>query len=252
MRLLHHGATKYRPSTVLGPACWPHFDLVAILGGGLVFDLPEAGLTAVAGDAVIVPRDVQFQGRTSVHGGIIWVQHFHPGKEDEWLRHLPGEKITHYPGALSGPWGQALLARIHEIHPQPELREEQTILFKMLLDKIRRASFSKKSSLIQKVICAAEEKQWRNVNVAWMAASAGLSQSHFRARFLAETGETAGAFLKNQRLERAGEMLRTTDLPIKEISQEAGYGEMSAFYHAFRIAEGCTPARFRKRHAKVV
>lgn len=254
MRLLHHGVSQYRPDSVLGPARWPHFDLLVVLGGSFIFDLPRVGLTAMAGDALIAPKGVRFCGRASTTGGTIWVHHFRPGKSEAeaWLSRLPKEQMTYYPGGVNENWAQALLARIHEIHPHPELKQEQTTLFKMLLNHISGSSLSQKRSLIHETIRAAKDLQWRGINIAWMAAHAGLSQSHFRARFLAETGETVGDFLMNKRLEWSREMLQTTDTPIKEISRQAGYSEPSAFYHAFRRATGCSPAKFRKRYSSMI
>jgi len=253
MHLLHHGVSKYRADSTLGPACWPHFDLLVILGGSFHFDLPQ-GMEAVAGDALLVPKGVRFRGRTSSFGGTLWVHHFRPGRteKENWLHRLPSQRMRHYPGGVRGDWSQALLARIHEIHSHPTLRPEQILLFRLLLDRVRRSSSDPRPSVIQQAIEAAKDCQWQGIDSGWMARSAGLSQSHFRARFLAETGKTIGDFLKTRRLERAQEVLRTTDVPIKEISREAGYSELSAFYHAFRKAAGCSPAKFRKRHPPMV
>ncbi len=88
------------------------------------------------------------------------------------------------------------------------------------------------------------------MTIASLAERAGFSQSHFRARFLEEMNETAGGYLKGRRLQRSRELLRSTDMPIKEIGEAVGYSEMAAFYHAFRGAFGTSPAKFRKLHSR--
>lgn len=246
--------SEYRPHSILGPACWPHFDLLVVLRGSFLFDLPRADLKAIAGDALVVPKGVRFRCQSRSFGGTIWIHHFIPGKapDEEWIHHLPRTDITHYEEGAHGSWAQALLDRIHEIHSLTKCKPEQIALFKMLLNQIRKTSSALRSTVIQDAIKAAREQQWRGVDLVWMAKQTGWSQSHFRAKFLAETGETAGDFLTKRRLDWAQEMLRTTDIPIKQISREAGYGETSAFHHAFRRVTGCPPAQYRRDHPKVV
>jgi len=254
MKLLHHGSSRYRPDQKLGPACWPHYDLLVVLSGGFHFDRPEAGLTAVAGDALIVPRGVPFQGWASTDGGTLWVHHFKSGRtaSERWLTKLPKERLAYFSGGAASVWAHALLTRIHEIHSLPEMRGEQTGLLKLLLDHIRRSPAEPKPTVIRRAVDHASSRHWKGVTVAGMARDTGMSQSHFRARFLKEMGETPGRFLKLRRLEWAREILQATDTPIKEISREAGYNEVSAFYHAFRKFAGDSPARFRKRGSRLI
>jgi AraC-like DNA-binding protein len=52
-------------------------------------------------------------------------------------------------------------------------------------------------------------------------------------------------YAKDKRLSRAVEQLITTDLPIKTIADDLGYGKPFDFARAFRKRYGFTPSRFR-------
>lgn len=87
------------------------------------------------------------------------------------------------------------------------------------------------------------------VSVTHMARQAGLSESHFRARFRAAFGQSPGRYLQRRRLQAAARQLRETDEPIKQIAAQAGYDELANFYRAFRAAFDLAPAAYRQRHA---
>lgn len=66
-------------------------------------------------------------------------------------------------------------------------------------------------------------------------------QRHFRQRYQA----SPMAWLQEQRLSRAGFLLRTTQLPIREIAYSSGFEDLTHFYRAFRRQYGTTPASWR-------
>ncbi len=52
--------------------------------------------------------------------------------------------------------------------------------------------------------------------------------------------------LRQERLRRGAELLRTTSLPIAEVSAQVGYGSVSQFGAAFRQEFGVSPSQYRK------
>lgn len=60
----------------------------------------------------------------------------------------------------------------------------------------------------------------------------------------AETGETLGAFVRALSLERADDLLRTEDDPIKLIVTKVGFASPAAFSTAFRRETGKSPLEF--------
>jgi AraC family carnitine catabolism transcriptional activator len=70
------------------------------------------------------------------------------------------------------------------------------------------------------------------------------------AAFVAECGQRPSAYLKRAQLERALQLLETTDLPLHEVARCAAFGTHVTFFRAFRRAFGCTPAQHRSRVSK--
>jgi AraC-like DNA-binding protein len=78
-----------------------------------------------------------------------------------------------------------------------------------------------------------------------LAALAGMSRTAFSERFAEVFGRSAGEFVKQARLSRAAQLLRTTDLAVKEIAGKIGFASRSHFSRAFADRYGQSPAEFR-------
>lgn len=87
----------------------------------------------------------------------------------------------------------------------------------------------------------------RKVALDEVASVAGLSRFHFIKAFRDESGSTPYQFLLRLRIEEAKRLLRTTKLPLSEISEKVGFGGSSQFVRVFKMAEGTTPGSFRSQ-----
>lgn len=79
-----------------------------------------------------------------------------------------------------------------------------------------------------------------------LAVAAGLSISRFSSLFHRQTGRSPVDFLLNYRLERAREMLGSTDMKIYEIAEYTGFDSVSYFNRKFKSVYRHTPAFYRK------
>lgn len=80
-----------------------------------------------------------------------------------------------------------------------------------------------------------------------MARAACFSKFHFLRLFREAYGETPGRYLARVRLERARELLETTDRRVTDICLDVGYESLSSFTIAFRNRFGVPPQRYRRR-----
>ncbi|BEV01073.1 AraC family transcriptional regulator [Novosphingobium olei] len=80
-----------------------------------------------------------------------------------------------------------------------------------------------------------------------LAAIAGLTPSHFCRVFKRATNLTPHQFVMKARLERAQDLLVTTDLTIAQISDQLGFASQSHLTRAFRTFTGVTPAAWRQQ-----
>ncbi len=104
-----------------------------------------------------------------------------------------------------------------------------------------------KASLLRSVNRLMSEWRGRPVNTADLADELGMSASHLRVLFKETAGVSLGRYLLNYRLNRAMALLRTTDLPIAELAEEAGFGSPQAFSRVFKQKTGQSPRVYRCR-----
>lgn len=84
------------------------------------------------------------------------------------------------------------------------------------------------------------------LDVSTLARHAQLSVRTFNRRFRAETGLAPGAWLLEQRLNRARHLLETTDLPVDEVAALAGLGSGASLRQHMRAAVGVSPSDYRR------
>lgn len=73
-----------------------------------------------------------------------------------------------------------------------------------------------------------------------------ISRRHLEARFQQTLGRSPGAEIRRQRMDRACELLQTTDLPIRDVGRACGYHEIALFSKAFRQSMDTTATAYRK------
>lgn len=79
-----------------------------------------------------------------------------------------------------------------------------------------------------------------------LARQLGVSRSLLSHRFSTEMGESFTPLLTRLRMERAQELLASTDKQIKEIAFEVGFEDHAYFSRRFLSATGLSPKDFRK------
>lgn len=84
------------------------------------------------------------------------------------------------------------------------------------------------------------------IEVAELAAIAGLSRSLFHVAFRAHAGMTAMQYVNRLRVKRAVDLLRETTLPLTDIAGQCGFPCLSHFHAVFKSYTGCTPRVMRR------
>lgn len=84
------------------------------------------------------------------------------------------------------------------------------------------------------------------LTVAQLAEEAHLSQDHLIRTFKEHLGITPHQYIMKRRIERAKELLLSTNTPIADLSMAIGFADQSHLSTTFRKAVGVSPARYRK------
>lgn len=88
-------------------------------------------------------------------------------------------------------------------------------------------------------------------SLSGMASRAGMSVRTFLRRFQALTGTTPAEWLLTERLNRARDLLETSNLPVEEVATLAGFGSAATLRHHFRRQLGLSPANYRDRFRRL-
>lgn len=87
-------------------------------------------------------------------------------------------------------------------------------------------------------------------SVEMLAFSCNMSVSNFRKVFLKVTGLSPKNYITKCFINKAQQLLLTTDKSISEICMETGFGDISWFNRQFLSKTNMTPSAFRKKHSK--
>ena len=89
------------------------------------------------------------------------------------------------------------------------------------------------------------------LNVRAVAAVAHISEAHFIRSFRRAFGETPHRYLLRRRIERAKDLLRSTDRSVTDICFDVGFISLGTFSRTFREIIGQTPSDYRLRHGPI-
>jgi AraC family transcriptional regulator len=85
------------------------------------------------------------------------------------------------------------------------------------------------------------------ISLADLARLCSMSVDHFLRSFRVASGITPYRYVLDQRLRRAADLLRTTDLPIASIATTCGFHNASNFSVKFHARFSASPTEFRRR-----
>jgi transcriptional regulator GlxA family with amidase domain len=90
----------------------------------------------------------------------------------------------------------------------------------------------------------------QRLTVDALAARALMSRRSFVRHFAAATGATPHAWLVAQRLDRAEELLETTDLGVEQVAERVGFGSAAVLRDRFARRRGTSPRAYRRTFAR--
>lgn len=140
------------------------------------------------------------------------------------------------------------------LYPGGELQEEKLqanllhLLLSLKTDRQQTASDlpdKPQDSLLRTINRLMAEWRGKTVTVAVLARAMDYSESRLRVLFKEAAGIPLGSYIQNYRINRAMALLRTTDLPIADLAEEAGFGSPQAFSRVFKKETGHTPRSYR-------
>lgn len=88
--------------------------------------------------------------------------------------------------------------------------------------------------------------------VAELAQACGISSRHLGRQFMRLTGCTVSNYLRSYCIERAKELLCSSEMSVAEVARAVHFTSTGAFTRAFRRLEHTTPLQYRQRSRQLV
>jgi AraC family transcriptional regulator len=101
---------------------------------------------------------------------------------------------------------------------------------------------------LKRVLDHIEASLDKNISLAELAATAGMSPHYFSELFKLSTGRAPHNYVLMRRIERAKQQLRDPRRNIIDAGLDAGFQNPSHFSRMFRKLEGTTPSTYRAEH----
>ncbi|MDG2527908.1 helix-turn-helix domain-containing protein [Caulobacter endophyticus] len=99
---------------------------------------------------------------------------------------------------------------------------------------------------LRRVLAHVERHIDRAITIPELARQANLSTSYFSRAFRQSQGVTAGAYVRNRRIEHAKQMLRDSSTSLAQISGACGFSDQAHFTRVFSALVGLPPHRWRR------
>ena len=122
---------------------------------------------------------------------------------------------------------------------KPQIREPQTIYEAPIPDQ-------RQDPRIRIVLDFLNANLHRRIRLTELAEAAKISPSRLSHLFKTEMGLSPGQYLMRLRMQKAGTLLATSRLSVKQIMAAAGYDDKSLFVRHFRRSFGLAPSEYRK------
>lgn len=140
-----------------------------------------------------------------------------------------------------------------KIESTPSLAECDE-LFRYMVKKYCRLvnKYSRKgySLLVQKVITRIDTDITADLSLKECAKLLNVNPSYLSTLFKKETGATLTDYVNQKRVERAKQLLHTTNMQIQTVAQSCGILDVNYFTKMFKKYSGKTPNEYRKAVAK--
>lgn len=91
--------------------------------------------------------------------------------------------------------------------------------------------------------------QFQQFDFQSIAAKAGITYDHYRRLFRLAHKMPPPAYVRDQRMLRAAELLRVTNLRVKEIACSCNFDSLADFSRSFKKYSGLSPRTYRKMHS---
>jgi len=233
------------------------YQLNYITEGSGIFETSEGQFQVVPGSMLILRPGMWHRYKPDQNTG--WNEHY-IGFNGDFCTNLFQEGFFQVskPVLFVG-FQEGLLKLFFEIIQQ--VKDEKTghqqvssantiLMLSNILSVVRNQEFAGKSieRKIRKACLYFRENLNTSVNIEKLSADMNVGYSYFRQMFRKYTGISPSQYHLSLRIQKARDLLVSTDLSFKEIANDLGFESYFYFSRIFKDKMGKSPMEFRKNH----
>ncbi len=128
-----------------------------------------------------------------------------------------------------------------------ELQLIQLLIF-LQRDNVKTKRTSTVDNIIENSVHYIKENCHQPLKVDELSSRVFLSKNYFSSIFKKRTGSTVVDYIQQARVEKACELLTTTNLPINRVIEQVGYTDYRFFNTVFKRTTGYTALKYRHIH----
>ncbi len=237
------------PFTTDNPTGRLDYYLMHVTTGTLRIKTNDDWVSANAGDTVVIPPShpytYTYEGGETL--GYLWT-HFTGSAAKFYLdemgmsplpfvRHSSREnRAMHHFLAMFDVFSEESATQIHALAAR----------LIQILTEISRSFGKEEENPLLRSLRYIDASYTEDIRVPQLAAMENLSNSRYSVIFKRHTGMSPGAYIIDLRMRHACELLRTTDMSVKQIGILVGYEDPLFFSKLFKNKTGMSPTQYRK------
>lgn len=145
---------------------------------------------------------------------------------------------------------RTILNDLFVLPDHPALTSYMQELFQNASERIQLKRSGESNPLVDRILSyTAANFMDPALSASQVAEELGVSVSHLSRIMSRAIGCTFPELLQRYRLEKAADLLRSSDMPIAQLAQQCGFGSASYFTASFKRIYGMVPSGYRTQHA---
>lgn len=144
---------------------------------------------------------------------------------------------------------ERMMEVVEDIYGSNSIQQVESAVFK-LLEELEKTQGERQDEgrfvLLAKNFIHGHYQEY-TMSVATVADELHISAGYLSALFKVETGQNIVKYISNYRIERAKELLVSTNIRVGDVAEKVGYLNASYFISLFRNTTGYSPAKYRER-----
>lgn len=233
-----------------GPEIRSHY-LFVLVNSGKAIMIPDKKNTFGEHDLLIMHPGEKIHYKAVDEWSISWLGLYGKTVSDyvDLLGIGPGKPIMHIPLYTEL---KVVMDKIYDLSKETTQSAKLSVIglihefFSVLF---RCSGYTDKTEPIKAALNIIDYNYCTNISVEQIAEYLSINPAYFSRKFTQKTGVSPKRYIKKKRIERAKELLCSTNAGIFEIANSVGYEDQFYFYKIFKKYTDLSPSEYRKNNA---